>query len=205
MSVSVDGELLPGGKGTANGASARRGLSTPGQHRQRRVLFRSAPRFRRLHRSGVDLVVSQGVVQPVRRHGGLRFCVDELNGLDILQYFVWKHLNAKSPAVQLCGGGLHRLHGLRLPHQGEIAKRSRCRGLTLQCFTSMPSYKVCTVSISDFLYLAEVGNAGWLHRSIWHPRRTIPIISAFSPRSTPHATGTSVGTSSLRCLLFCSL
>lgn len=26
-----------------------------------------------------------------------------------------------------------------------------------QCFTSMPSYKVCTVSISDFLYLAEVG------------------------------------------------
>lgn len=134
----------------------------------------------------------------------LRFCVDELNGLDILQYFVWKRLNAKSPAVQLCGGGLHRLHGLRLPYQGGVAKRSRCRGLTLQCFTSMPSYKVCTVSISDFLYLAEVGNAGWLHRSIWHPRRTIPIISAFSPRSTPHVTGTSVGTSSSRCLLFCS-
>ena len=55
----------------------------------------------------------------------LRFCVDELNGLDILQHSVWQRLNDKSSVVQLCSGGLRRLHGLRLLHQGGVVKCSR--------------------------------------------------------------------------------
>ena len=62
----------------------------------------------------------------------LRFTVNELNGLDI-QLF-----NYMVEGFIIYTGFDYRM-----------------REELQNCFTSMPSYKLCTVSISDFLYLAE--------------------------------------------------
>lgn len=147
-------ELLSCRKRTANGNETGRNLSSSRWRVARRVLLSSTPRLRRLHRSGMDDLVPARSVQLLWRdewyHHQL-VSVSPIHG-ERTQRTWYPHDLAK-------GGFIPHLQLFNYVVEGFIVFTgfdARIQDELQNCFVSMPSYKVFTVSISDCLYLAEV-------------------------------------------------